>query len=184
MLLLVSACLHCLSWTWHGQVPHTERGKTFSHLCLCLVAAWHHLCSKGATQDGLLLVFAAHHSKRCDVIRNCVLVRMSFYRGSKLYPGGCWLPITLTLSAQLDLFCSKHYVWVGTDWLPYRASFSWPLAEVWLQGELMKLFKRPDVTFVLGPSLTTRKELFEDLVGDRKSISCERLAESVVIMCS
>lgn len=55
-------CTACSEYSMAG-CSLTTGGKYHSfHLCLCLVAAWHH-CSKGAAQDGLLLAFATHRSK-------------------------------------------------------------------------------------------------------------------------
>lgn len=87
-------------------------------------------------------------------------------------------PITLTLGLQLssvwcsqlspvlcstlDLFCSRQDLllqWIAT----LQGILSWPLTWFWLQGQAgeSKVFKRSDVTFVLGPSLTTKQKLFK-----------------------
>lgn len=115
--------------------PYLWGKKHSFHLCLYLVATWHH-CLERATQDGLLLAFATNHSMQCHILWNCQYVLLQSFR--VLPRGPVMTPITLTFSQQLSLSgvpschlpCVAHWIcliarilWLRVDWPHYRASF-------------------------------------------------------------
>lgn len=123
----------------------------------------------------------------------CLKLCTSFYRASEFPPVGWWwlprVPSHSACSCHLSRAPSCHLSCVA-HWICFVARktcscsglstlqgiLSWPLTWFWLQGEAgeSKVFKRSDVTFVLGPNLTTKQKLFKHWgKGGRKTLLLE-----------